>query len=163
VLAPGTEVPATQLVAGQRVDVRGVTVGKGFQGGMKRHGFAGQSASHGTSLTHRSLGSTGGCQDPGKVWRGKKMAGQMGNVARTQQGLVVHAVDTLTNSVLVKGSVPGARGSYVTIRDAVKETKMWARLGVTPPFPVCTGEVEAPEDGIIFRPPSEFKPTGRFP
>jgi large subunit ribosomal protein L3 len=107
---------------GQFVDVAGVSIGKGFAGGMKRHGFGGLRASHGVSISHRSHGSTGQCQDPGRVFKGKKMAGHMGDKRRTQQNLEVVKVDADKGVLLVKGSVPGARGTMVWIKDAVKKT-----------------------------------------
>lgn len=117
----GAEIGAHHFVEGQHVDISGVTVGKGFAGAMKRHGFGGLRATHGVSISHRSHGSTGQCQDPGKVFKGKKMAGQMGNVRRTQQSLEVVRVDTDRGLVLVRGAVPGSKGGYVFIRDAVKK------------------------------------------
>lgn len=116
----GAEIGANHFVEGQYVDVAGTTVGKGFAGAMKRHGFAGLRASHGVSISHRAHGSTGQCQDPGKVFKGKKMAGQMGNVRRTQQNLVIAGIDVDRGLVLVRGAVPGSKGGYVFITDAVK-------------------------------------------
>jgi len=116
----GAEIGANHFVAGQYVDVAGITVGKGFAGAMKRHGFGGLRASHGVSISHRSHGSTGQCQDPGKVFKGKKMAGQMGNKRRTQQNLIIAGVDVERGLVLVRGAVPGSKGGYVFITDAVK-------------------------------------------
>ena len=117
----GSELTADHFVAGQMVDIAGTTQGKGFAGGMKRHGFAGLRASHGVSINHRSLGSTGQCQDPGKVFKGKKMAGQMGNVRVTQQNLEIISTDVERGLILVKGSVPGSAGNYVFVNDAVKK------------------------------------------
>ena len=117
----GSELMADHFVAGQMVDIAGTTQGKGFAGGMKRHGFAGLRASHGVSINHRSLGSTGQCQDPGKVFKGKKMAGQMGNVRVTQQNLEIISTDVERGLILVKGSVPGSAGNYVFVNDAVKK------------------------------------------
>ena len=119
-LEVGAELSATHFVVGQYVDVRGVTVGKGFAGPMKRHNFGGLRATHGVSVSHRSHGSTGGRQDPGRVFKGKRMAGHMGQRWRTQQNLIVVATDPARGLVMVKGSVPGAEGSYVTIADATK-------------------------------------------
>ena len=99
----------------------GTSVGKGFAGGMKRHGFGGLRASHGVSISHRSHGSTGHCQDPGRVFKGKKMAGQLGNVRCTVQNLPVVATDSERGLILVRGAVPGAKGGYVLVRDAVKK------------------------------------------
>ncbi len=106
--------------AGQKVDVSGVSHGKGFSGGMKRHNFAGLEATHGVSISHRSHGSTGNSQDPGRVWKGKKMAGQYGNVNKTIQNLTVMEVNDVDNLLYVKGSVPGPKNGYLTVRDAVK-------------------------------------------
>ena len=109
--------------AGQKVDVRGTTVGKGYAGVIKRHRFGGGRASHGASLTHRSPGSTGQCQDPGRVFPGKKMAGHLGNVRRAQQGLEVVRVDPARSLLMVKGSVPGPRGGIVSVCPSVKAKK----------------------------------------
>ncbi len=119
----GAEVKTDVFEAGQWVDVAGTTVGKGFAGPMKRHNFGGLRASHGVSISHRAHGSTGQCQDPGRVFKGKKMAGQMGNVRRTQQNLKVVRVDAEQGLVLVRGSVPGSKGSVVYVRDAVKKSQ----------------------------------------
>jgi large subunit ribosomal protein L3 len=104
------------------VDVQGTSIGKGFQGGMKRHGFKGLRATHGVSLSHRALGSIGQCQDPGKVWKGKKMAGRMGGVTCTVQSLEVVKVDSLHDLVYVKGSVMGVDKGFVKVTDAVKKS-----------------------------------------
>jgi|TARA_Y100000031_G_C8227515_1_gene389137 large subunit ribosomal protein L3 len=117
----GTEMSAAHFVTGQFVDVTGTSIGKGFAGVMKRHSFSGLGASHGVSVSHRSQGSTGQCQDPGKVFKGKKMAGQMGNVTVTTQNLMVVGTDPERGLILVKGAVPGARDGYVRIADAVKK------------------------------------------
>ena len=116
----GAELGADHFVAGQMVDIQGCTQGKGFQGGMKRWGFGGLRATHGVSVSHRSLGSTGQRQDPGKVFKNKKMAGHMGARNRTQQNLEVVRTDVERGLVFVKGSVPGHKGSWVQIKDAVK-------------------------------------------
>lgn len=118
---PGTELVASHFVAGQYVDVVGNTVGKGFAGVMKRHNFAGLEATHGVSVSHRSHGSTGQRQDPGRVFKGKKMAGHMGTVRVTTQNLEVVAVDENEGFIMVKGAVPGADNGYVLIKDAVKK------------------------------------------
>ncbi|MEC7234030.1 MAG: 50S ribosomal protein L3, partial [Pseudomonadota bacterium] len=107
-------------VEGQHVDATGVSIGKGFAGAMKRHNFGGLRASHGVSISHRSHGSTGQCQDPGKVFKGKKMAGHMGDVRVTAQNLTVVKTDIERGLVMVKGAVPGAKGGWVLLRDAVK-------------------------------------------
>lgn len=116
----GSELGANHFVPGQYVDVSGTSKGKGFAGAMKRHNFGGLRASHGVSISHRSHGSTGQCQEPGKVFKGKKMAGQMGNKAVTTQNLVVVSVDPEEGLILVKGAVPGANSGWVLIKDAVK-------------------------------------------
>jgi large subunit ribosomal protein L3 len=116
----GSEIKVDRFEAGQLVDVRGRTQGKGFQGGVKRHHFQTQDATHGNSLSHRAPGSIGQCQTPGRVFKGKKMAGQMGAVQRCQQNLEVVRVDAERNLLLVKGAVPGARGGDVIVTLAVK-------------------------------------------
>jgi large subunit ribosomal protein L3 len=119
-IAVGAEIAADHFVAGQMVDVTGHTQGKGFQGGMKRWGFGGLRATHGVSVSHRSLGSTGQRQDPGKVFKGKKMAGHMGDKQRTQQNLEIVSTDVERGLIFVKGSVPGSKGTWLMIKDAVK-------------------------------------------
>ena len=116
----GASISASHFVPGQLVDVAGHTQGKGFQGGMKRWGFGGMSASHGVSISHRALGSTGQRQDPGKVFKNKKMAGHMGDRERTQQNLEVVRVDDERGLIFVKGSVPGAKNTWLTVCDSVK-------------------------------------------
>ena len=116
----GDEITADHFVPGQLVDVAGHTVGKGFAGAMKRWNFAGLEASHGVSISHRSHGSTGQRQDPGKVFKGKKMAGHMGTELVTTQNVLVVRTDVERGLILVRGSVPGSKGGYVTIRDAAK-------------------------------------------
>lgn len=116
----GAELIVDHFLAGQYVDVTGQSVGKGFAGGMKRHGFHGLRASHGVSVTHRSLGSTGNRQDPGKVFKGKKMPGHMGDRRVTVHNLVVVQTDTERGLIMLRGAVPGSKGGYVLIRDAVK-------------------------------------------
>lgn len=119
-LALGAELKADQFESGQLVDVRGRTQGKGFQGGVKRHNFHMQDATHGNSVSHRAPGSIGQCQTPGRVFKGKKMAGQMGAVQRSQQSLEVVRVDVERNLLLVKGSVPGSKGGDVIVTPAEK-------------------------------------------
>ncbi len=119
-IAVGEEFIAGHFLPGQKVDVSGITVGKGFAGAMKRHNFGGLRATHGVSISHRSHGSTGQCQDPGKVFKGKKMAGHMGAVRRTNQNLEIARVDNDEGLVLIKGATPGAKGAWLEIRDAVK-------------------------------------------
>jgi large subunit ribosomal protein L3 len=116
----GAEISAEHFVAGQLVDIQGRTQGKGFQGGMKRWGFGGLRATHGVSVSHRSLGSTGQRQDPGKVFKNKKMAGHMGDKARTQQNLEIVRTDVERGLLFVKGSVPGSKGGWLLVKDAVK-------------------------------------------
>ena len=122
-LAPGAEIKADIFAAGQMVDVQGTTIGKGFAGVIKRHHFSGGRASHGNSLSHRAPGSIGQRQTPGRVFPGKKMAGQLGNKTRTQQNLMVVRVDTDKNLLLVRGAIPGPKGADVVIRPAVKAKK----------------------------------------
>lgn len=116
----GAEITADHFIAGQYVDATGTSIGKGFAGAMKRHNFGGLRASHGVSISHRSHGSTGQCQDPGKVFKGKKMAGQMGNERVTAQNLEIVSTDPERGLILVKGAVPGSKGGWVYLRDAVK-------------------------------------------
>ncbi|KZD01105.1 50S ribosomal protein L3 [Oceanibaculum pacificum] len=119
-LEPGQELSAAHFVAGQMVDVTGTSIGKGFAGVMKRHNFGGLRATHGVSVSHRSHGSTGQRQDPGKVFKGKKMAGHMGDVRVTKQNLQIVATDEERGLILVKGAIPGSKGGWVLVRDAVK-------------------------------------------
>ena len=116
----GAEIKVDIFEEGQKIDVSGMSKGKGFAGVVKRYGFGGGDATHGNSLSHRAPGSIGQCQTPGRVFKGKKMAGHMGDKKRTQQNLSVVRVDVERNLLLVKGSVPGATGSDVIIRPAVK-------------------------------------------
>ena len=120
-IAIGEEITADHYFAGQFVDVSGTTIGKGFAGAMKRHNFGGLRASHGVSISHRSHGSTGQCQDPGKVFKGKKMAGHMGAVRVTTQNLQVVKTDADRGIIMIKGAVPGSKGGWVTVKDAVKK------------------------------------------
>lgn len=119
-LARGSEIKVDIFQSGQKVDVCGTTIGKGFAGAIKRHNFSKQRMTHGNSLSHRAPGSIGQNQTPGRVFKGKKMAGQMGNVKRTAQSLEVIRVDADRNLLLIKGSVPGAKGGRVIVRKAVK-------------------------------------------
>ncbi len=116
----GAELSAEHFVPGQKVDVAGITIGKGFAGAMKRWNFGGMRASHGVSVSHRAHGSTGQNQDPGRVFKGKKMAGHLGSERVTTQGLEVVRVDAERGLILIKGAVPGSAGSWVEVRDAVK-------------------------------------------
>jgi large subunit ribosomal protein L3 len=117
----GAEISAAHYAEGQYVDIAGTSIGKGFAGAMKRHNFGGLRASHGVSVSHRSHGSIGQCQDPGKVFKGKKMAGHMGAVRVTTQNIQVVRTDADRGLIMVKGSVPGNKGGWVTIKDAVKK------------------------------------------
>ena len=117
----GEEITADHYFEGQFVDIAGTSIGKGFAGAMKRHNFGGLRASHGVSISHRSHGSTGQCQDPGKVFKGKKMAGHMGAARVTTQNLQVVKTDSDRGLIMVKGAVPGSKGGWVTIKDAVKK------------------------------------------
>jgi large subunit ribosomal protein L3 len=118
----GQEITASVFEAGQKIDVTGTSKGKGTAGVMKRHGFKGLGASHGTQRKHRSPGSIGGCATPGRVFKGLRMAGRHGNARTTVQNLTVHAVDAEKNLLLIKGAVPGPNGGVVLVRDAVKGT-----------------------------------------
>jgi large subunit ribosomal protein L3 len=117
----GEEITADHYFEGQFVDVSGTSIGKGFAGAMKRHNFGGLRASHGVSISHRSHGSTGQCQDPGKVFKGKKMAGHMGAVKVTTQNLQVVKTDAERGIIMIKGAVPGSKGGWVTVKDAMKK------------------------------------------
>ena len=130
VLEVGALLAASHFVPGQKVDVVGTTQGKGFAGAMKRHNFGGLRASHGVSVSHRSHGSTGQCQDPGKVFKGKKMAGQMGAERNTTQNIEVVGVDDEDGVILLHGAVPGPKNGWVLISDAIK-----AELPEEVPFP----------------------------
>jgi large subunit ribosomal protein L3 len=134
----GAELTADHFVAGQLVDIQGCTQGKGFAGGMKRWGFGGLRATHGVSLSHRSLGSTGQRQDPGRVFKNKKMAGHMGARNRTQQNLEVVRTDAARGLIFVKGSVPGHKGGWLLVKDAVKVARPDAA-----PYPAGLREIAA--------------------
>jgi len=140
----GAEVQADHFVPGQKVDVAGVSIGKGFAGAMKRWNFGGLRASHGVSISHRSHGSTGQCQDPGRVFKGKKMAGHYGVERITVQNLEIVRTDVERGLLLVKGAIPGAEGSYVEIRDAVKKAI----------------HADAPADGSFKAPAKADAPAG---
>ncbi|MCS6890996.1 MAG: 50S ribosomal protein L3 [Rhodovarius sp.] len=122
-LEPGARLSAAHFVPGQLVDVTGISKGKGFAGAMKRWNFAGLEASHGVSISHRSHGSTGNRQDPGRTFKNKKMAGHLGGERVTTQNLTVAGVDAEKGLLFIKGAVPGAKGSYVLVRDAVKRPR----------------------------------------
>ncbi len=142
-ISVGEELSAEHYLDGQKVDVSGTSIGKGFQGAMKRHNFGGLRATHGVSVSHRSHGSTGQCQDPGKVFKGKKMAGHMGAAKVTTQNLEVIRTDADRGLIMVKGAVPGSKGGWVTIKDAMKK-----KLPDGVPFPAAiktaAAQVEAP-------------------
>src|SRR5437868_4685661 len=146
----GSHISADHFVAGQLVDVVGVTQGKGFAGAMKRWGFKGLRATHGVSVSHRSHGSTGNRQDPGRVFKNKKMAGHMGARNRTQQNLEVVRTDPIRGLLFIKGSVPGHKGSWLTVSDATK-----LRRPDAAPYPagilekLKVEEVEVPEAGLV--------------
>ncbi len=136
----GEEISAAHYLEGQKVDVSGTSIGKGFAGAMKRHNFGGLRATHGVSISHRSHGSTGQCQEPGKVFKGKKMAGHMGAARITTQNLEVVRTDVDRGLIMVKGAVPGSKGGWVTIKDAVK-----TKLPDGVPFPAALkAAAEAP-------------------
>ena len=120
-LSAGGEIGVSIFEAGQKVDVRGVTKGRGFAGGIRRHNFRGQDNTHGNSISHRAPGSIGQCQTPGRVFKGKRMAGQMGDVKRAQQNLEVIRVDAERNLLLVKGGVPGPAGGQLMVLPSVKQ------------------------------------------
>ena len=140
----GAEIGADHFVPGQFVDVTGTSIGKGFAGAMKRHNFGGLRASHGVSISHRSHGSTGNRQDPGKVFKGKKMAGHMGDRRVTTLNLKVVATDAERGLIMVRGAVPGAEGGYVLVRDAVKRP---VPEGV--PFPAALRGGAAPAEAPV--------------
>ena len=120
ILKVGDKIGVNHFVAGQKVDIVGVSQGKGFAGSMKRHNFGGMQATHGVSISHRSHGSTGNSQDPGRTWKGKKMAGQYGNVRVTTQNLTVIQLFEEDSLILVKGSVPGSKNSILKMVDSIK-------------------------------------------
>ncbi|MGB0507883.1 MAG: 50S ribosomal protein L3 [Pikeienuella sp.] len=134
----GAELTADHYVSGQYVDVTGTSIGKGFAGAMKRHNFGGLRATHGVSVSHRSHGSTGQCQDPGRVFKGKKMAGHMGAAQVTVQNLEVVKTDADRGLLMIKGAVPGSKGGWVTIKDAVKKA-----AHADAPFPAAIRATEA--------------------
>ena len=135
----GAELAANHFLEGQKIDATGVSIGKGFAGAMKRHNFGGLRASHGVSISHRSHGSTGQCQDPGKVFKGKKMAGHMGDTRITTQNLTVVKTDVIRGLIMVKGAVPGSKGGWVLLRDAVKRP-----LPEGVPMPAAIVELSTP-------------------
>tara|TARA_B100000989_G_scaffold298587_1_gene288605 strand:+ start:1190 stop:2098 length:909 start_codon:yes stop_codon:yes gene_type:complete len=144
----GKDLSVNHFLDGQFVDISGFTIGKGFAGGMKRHNFSGNRASHGVSISHRSHGSTGQCQDPGKVFKGKKMAGRLGNVKRTIQCLKVITTDHRNGLIVIKGSVPGPKGLFVEIRDSLK------RKTEKLPYPTVTVNTSSKIDALDSNQPS---------
>jgi large subunit ribosomal protein L3 len=138
----GAEITAEHYNEGQFVDVAGTSIGKGFAGGMKRWNFGGLRATHGVSISHRSHGSTGQCQNPGKVFKGKKMAGHMGAVRVTTQNLQVVKTDAERGIIMIKGAVPGSKGGWVTVKDAVKKP-----LPADVPMPAAIRATEAAAEG----------------
>ena len=137
-LEPGATLSAAHFVVGQRVDVTGTSKGKGFAGAMKRWNFSGLEASHGVSISHRSHGSTGNRQDPGKVFKNKKMAGHLGDERVTTLGLEVAAVDAEKGLIFLRGAVPGARNGFVLVRDAIKRPRP-----ADAPYPAALAEAPA--------------------
>jgi large subunit ribosomal protein L3 len=146
IIPVGAEITADHFVVGQFVDVTGTSIGKGYAGGMKRWNFGGLRASHGVSVSHRSIGSTGGRQDPGKTFKNKKMPGQMGVERVTTLNLRVVQTDVERGLVLVEGAVPGAKGGWIMMRDAVKKAL----------------PKDAPKPGK-FRAPADDKPAAESP
>jgi len=144
----GTEIVASHFVPGQFVDVVGNSIGKGFQGVMKKYNFAGLEASHGVSVAHRSHGSTGQRQDPGRVFKGKKMAGHMGTTRITTQNLKVVSIDEANGFIMLKGCVPGADNSYLLVSDAVKK-------GSHPQAPFPAGVKKSAEAPAVEQPADE--------
>ncbi|MGN7618574.1 MAG: 50S ribosomal protein L3 [Ehrlichia sp.] len=141
-LVKGAKVSITHFVEGQYVDITGYSLGKGFSGVMKRHNFKGLKASHGVSIAHRSQGSTGQCQDPGRVYKGKKMAGHLGNTRVTVQNIKVVSIDQERSLLVVKGNnIPGAIGAYVFVKDAIKKSIPKNS------FPVCPEDLKL--DNIV--------------
>lgn len=151
----GSSMSADHFVIGQKVDVSGVSIGKGFAGAMKRHNFGGLRATHGVSISHRSHGSTGQCQDPGKVFKGKKMAGHMGAVRCTTQNLEIVRTDVEGGLILVRGGVPGSKGTWIEIRDAVKGVK-----ATDLPMPGSFTATVAPKEEKAAEVKSEAKGSG---
>ncbi|MFT5005350.1 MAG: large subunit ribosomal protein L3 [Paracoccaceae bacterium] len=144
----GEEITANHFLEGQKVDVAGTSIGKGFAGAMKRHNFKGLRATHGVSVSHRSHGSTGQCQEPGKVFKGKKMAGHMGAARVTTQNLEVVRTDIDRGLIMIKGAVPGSKGGWVTVKDAVKKK---APEGLPMPAALRSAQVvaEAPAETSV--------------
>ncbi|MGZ9035171.1 MAG: 50S ribosomal protein L3, partial [Rhodospirillales bacterium] len=155
----GAEITVDHFIPGQYVDVVGTSIGKGFAGGMKRHGFSGLRATHGVSISHRSLGSTGNRQDPGRTFKGKKMAGHLGDKRVTVLNLEVVGTDVERGLILIKGAVPGAEGGHLLVRDAVKKSKP---EGV--PLPGAVRQPAAkPEAAAVTEAPSDADAAGGAP
>ena len=150
VVAVGAELTAAHFIVGQRVDVVGVSIGKGFAGGMKRHNFGGLRATHGVSVSHRSLGSTGQRQSPGKTFKNKKMAGHLGAERVTVQSLEVIAADAERGVLMIKGAVPGSKGGLVMVKDAAKR-----RMPDGLPFPAALRSAPAAAEPVAEGPPGE--------
>eukprot|EP00002_Diphylleia_rotans_P033494 TRINITY_DN7127_c0_g1_i1.p1 TRINITY_DN7127_c0_g1~~TRINITY_DN7127_c0_g1_i1.p1 ORF type:complete len:331 (+),score=85.19 TRINITY_DN7127_c0_g1_i1:43-1035(+) len=155
----GTEISVAHFLPGQFVDVVGYNKGKMTAGVMKRWGFGGLPASHGVSLAHRSPGSIGNRQDPGRVWKNKKMAGRMGNKRKTIHSLMVYKIDTKNNLIYLKGGVPGNKKGYVRVYDAVrKQDQFSATLKKNPPFPTYIPEVHGPVPEVMVAEASGVNP-----
>jgi len=150
----GTEIKPSHFVSGQKVDVVGTSIGKGFAGAMKRHNFGGLEASHGVSISHRSHGSTGNSQDPGRVFKGKKMAGHLGDRRVTVQNLEIFSTDDDEGLILIRGAVPGSKGGFVLISDAVKKLRP-----EDAPYPAGFGAVLASEEPAVEGTPTEDVPN----
>ena len=146
ILPVGYELKAQHFLPGQCVDVKGITKGKGFQGGIKRWNFNRQTTSHGNSLTTRTIGSTGQRQDPGRTFPGKKMPGQLGNSYSTTQNLKVYKIDAKRNLIFLKGSVPGGWGTPIRVSDAVKDLKKQDRKL---PHPTFLNETQRPDIEVM--------------
>eukprot|EP00128_Syssomonas_multiformis_P003837 Colp12_sorted_trinity150504_noHs@27707 len=142
-LPVGTKITAAHFVPGQHVDVAGITIGKGFQGVMKRHGMKGGPASHGVTRAHRKIGAVSGAQDPGRIFKGKRMAGHMGNVRRTTLSLQVFRINTKHDLIFVKGAVPGCDGAFIEVTDARRKPFTTAN---PPPFPTMLDTTDLPEE-----------------
>ena len=156
----GAELSAEHFLAGQKVDVTGTSIGKGFAGAMKRHNFGGLRASHGVSISHRSHGSTGQCQDPGKVFKGKKMAGHYGAARITTQNLEVVRTDADRGLILIKGAVPGPKGGWVLIKDAVKRA---FPEGAPLPAALIEKKQDAPVEAAAEEAPAAEEPPAEAP
>ncbi len=152
ILPVGSRLKAEHFIPGQFVDVIGTSIGKGFAGAMKRHNFSGLRASHGVSVSHRSHGSTGNSQDPGRVFKGKKMAGHMGDRRVTVQNLEVVEIDGARGLIMIRGAVPGSKGGYVLISDAKKRAlpegaPYPGAIETAEPAPEAAAEETTPETG----------------